>query len=577
MGARRRVVLGASAVALVASGLAGCSGSGESGSSVSIAVDQEYTSYNSGTFDQVTVANGFVLNMTLPGPFGINADGTVTVWDELMQSVEITEDDPLTIVYTVKPEGVWSDGEPIDCDDFHLSWISSNGKAGNRKKADGTDEVDTDGYPIPVFNAAGTTGYDQVESVTCDATGRVITATFDSPYADWKALFGGLLPAHVVEEQSGVADITATLTPEQTLAVADFWNNGFAGFDKDVALSGSYYRISSYTPGKSLTLEKNDRFWGKPANIDRIIFKLLPESATHPQALENGDVQVIAPQPSVDVLKQLQGMDGVTVTADQGATFEHYDLNAQNEFLKDLKVRKAFALCLDRQEIVDTIAKPLNDRAEVLNNRVFVPGQPFYENTMGDLAGQDIPRAKQLLTEAGFTFDGDGIAVRDGKQLTLRLGRRDPNDRRQKTNELAIEQCREAGFVLTDDPAENFNSERLDAGDFDVALFAWQSSPFLSANDSIYLPPDDGGDQNYGRWSNPGIRPLIDQAAVEFDETKRAALYNELDRVVSADVGTIPLFQWTEITAFSSAVSGVTFNATLGFTWNANEWQLVDS
>jgi peptide/nickel transport system substrate-binding protein len=570
-------VLFGAVVGVSLTALSACSGSGSSGSTVTVAVDQEYTSYNNGTYDQITVANGLVLNMTLPGPFAVNADSTVSMWKEMMTSVEVTSADPMVITYTVKPEAVWSDGEPIDCDDFYLSWLSSNGKAGNRKKADGTDELDTDGYPIPVFSAGGTTGYDQVSAVTCDATGRVITATYEKPYADWKALFGGLLPAHVVEEEAGVTDLTATLTPEQTLAVADVWNNAFVGFDKKFALSGAWYKITKFKPGVSLTLEKNDKFWGTPANIDRIVFKLLPESSTHPQALENGDVQVIAPQPSVDVLKQLQGMQGVTVTADQGASFEHYDLNAQNEFLKDLKVRQAFALCLDRQEIVDTLAKPLNDKAEVLNNRMFVPGSPYYENTMGDLATRDIPRAKQLLTEAGFTFDADGIAVRDGKQLTLRLGRRDPNDRRQKTNELAIEQCREAGFVLTDDPSEDFNSVRLDSGDFDVALFAWAATPFLSGNDSIYLPPDDGGDQNYGRWANAATRGIIDRAAVELDEVKRSAIYNELDTVVSEDVGTIPLFQWTEFTAHSNRITGVKFNAVLGFTWNANEWQIVES
>ncbi|MEY4372194.1 MAG: hypothetical protein RL219_963, partial [Actinomycetota bacterium] len=427
--------------------LSACSGSGRSGSTVTVAVEQEYTSYNNGSYDQITVANGLVLNMTLPGPFGVNPDGTLVVSEDLMTSVDLTSQSPMVVTYTVRPEAVWSDGEPIDCDDFYLSWLSSNGKAGNRKQADGTDEVDTDGYPVPVFNAGGTAGYDQIAKVTCDDTGRVITAEYEKPYADWKGLFGGLLPAHVVEDEAGVADLTAELTPEQTIAVADVWNNGFVGFDKKFALSGAWYKIAAYKPGVSLTLEKNDKFWGTPAKVDRIVFKLLPESSTHPQALENGDVQVIAPQPSVDVLKQLQGMQGVTVTADQGATFEHYDLNVQNEYLKDLKIRQAFALCLDRQEIVDTLAKPLNENSEVLNNRIFVPGSPYYIDTMGDLADRDIPRAKQLLTEAGFTFDADGIAVRDGKQLTLRLGRRDPNDRRQKTNELAIEQCREAGFV----------------------------------------------------------------------------------------------------------------------------------
>ncbi|CAB4813773.1 unannotated protein [freshwater metagenome] len=142
---------------------------------------------------------------------------------------------------------------------------------------------------------------------------------------------------------------------------------------------------------------------------------------------------------------------------------------------------------------------------------------------------------------------------------------------------MVIEQCREAGFLLSDDPAENFNSERLPASDFDIALFAWQATPFLSSNDSIYLPADDGGDSNFGKWPAGGVRELVDSASGELDEVKRAGLYNEMDRLISAEAATIPLFQWTELTAFASSVTGVSYNATVGFTWNANEWQLVGS
>ena len=56
-----------------------------------------------------------------------------------------------------------------------------------------------------------------------------------------------------------------------------------------------------------------------------------------------------------DLLAQLQAITGVTTEVDQGVTFEHYDFNQANEFLADPNVRKAFALCIDRQEIVDTL------------------------------------------------------------------------------------------------------------------------------------------------------------------------------------------------------------------------------
>ena len=149
--------------------------------------------------------------------------------------------------------------------------------------------------------------------------------------------------------------------------------------------------------------------------------------------------------------------------------------------------------------------------------------------------------------------------------------------RSQKENELTIEACKPAGFALTDDPAEKFNAERLPASDYDIALFAWVASAVLSGNNSIYLPPDDpSGGQNWNNWSNAGVRPLIDQANVEFDDAKRAGLYNQIDAIVTADMVTIPLFQLAELVANSETVSGVVYNGPSGVTWNANEWALVN-
>ena len=80
-----------------------------------------------------------------------------------MESVELTSEDPQTVVWKVNPEAAWEDGDPIDCDDFYLQWISSNGVL---KAADGEASL---------FDAAGTTGYEDIESIECSADGKEIT------------------------------------------------------------------------------------------------------------------------------------------------------------------------------------------------------------------------------------------------------------------------------------------------------------------------------------------------------------------------------------------------------------------
>ncbi|MFM8791959.1 MAG: ABC transporter family substrate-binding protein, partial [Solirubrobacterales bacterium] len=476
---------------------------------------------------------------------------------------------PFTVEYVLNPDAVWSDGEAIDCDDFVLSWRSSNGKDGNRKDEAGAELKDEEGNPVPVWNTAGTTGYELVDSVTCSEDQKTITTVYSKIFADWKTMFGGLLPAHVVERESGVTDLTAELSDADLYKVADFWNTGFVGFKPEVAVSGGPYVITEFTTGQSLTLERNPKWWGEPGKFAKIIFQQVPDATQQPTALQNGEVDVITPQPNVDLVEQIKGIEGVNLQFAAGTVYEHYDLNLKNEHLKSLKVRQAVAACIDREEIVTTLYRSVDPEAQVLNNRIFIPSSPYYKDGSGKFAKQDIALAKSLLEEDGYALGDDGFYAKGGKKLTLRLGRRDPNPRRQQTNELAAAACKEAGIELTDDPAEDFNAVRLPAGDYDIALFAWVAGVALAGNNSIYLPAEQGGGQNWNGYVNEKIVDLTNQADSELDEAKRADLYNQLDQMIWDDMVTIPLTQWTELYANAGTVSGVAPNSFAGVTCNA--------
>ena len=119
---------------------------------VTYAAEQEYTSYNNGAADQGLFANTLVLNQLLPGPIYFNPDASNKVYEPIASAVNVTSEDPFTVDYVLNPAAVWSDGEPIDCDDFYLAWRSSNGKDGNRKDDKGVELKDEEGNPVPVWN-----------------------------------------------------------------------------------------------------------------------------------------------------------------------------------------------------------------------------------------------------------------------------------------------------------------------------------------------------------------------------------------------------------------------------------------
>src|SRR5690606_29328216 len=159
------------------------------------------------------------------------------------------------------------------------------------------------------------------------------------------------------------------------------------------------------------------------------------------QALQNKDVDVINPQPTVDTLAQLENLgDAVAIQKGDTLTWEHLDFNfAEGNAMTNLELRKAFAMCVPRQEIVDNLIKPLNPEAQVMNLREVFPFQENYADTVaaaydGRYDEVDIDGAKKILE------DQDAVGTK------VRIGYSAPNERR--TNEIAQikSSCDKAGF-----------------------------------------------------------------------------------------------------------------------------------
>src|SRR5205085_1754927 len=145
--------------------------------------------------------------------------------------------------------------------------------------------------------------------------------------------------------------------------------------NKDVWLSGGPYIITDYQPDQSVTLERNPKYWGPPATLDKIVFRIIKDDTAAAQALKNQEVQMIVPQPDPDLLNQLNGVSGLDTTVNGGFTFEHFDFSFLNPLFQDKAVRQAVAYCTPRQDMVDKLIKPLDPKAGLIQNRMFFPFQ----------------------------------------------------------------------------------------------------------------------------------------------------------------------------------------------------------
>lgn len=527
--------------------------------------EQEFNSYNNNTAASASVANAVVLNQVLRGFWFTGPQGAAQPDSEFGTYQRIASN-PLTVRYTFNPKATWSDGNPIDCDDAVLAWAANSGRWPTGKR-----DPDT-GSKVTAFSSARPGAWANVKAPECADGDRSFTVTYDRVYADWSSLFGPgtILPAHIVEKESGVPDIIAAVKADNTktmIKVGDIYNSLWlfkpGQYKTEISPSAGPYQVSKWQAGQSITLRPNPRWWGRPPQAATLVIRFIPQDR-QVNALRTGAVQVIDPTPTTELLAQLdEGGSPVKVSMYDSFTWEHLDFNFEGQF-KSKPLRQAFAKCVPRQQILDNLIKPQNQNAKILQSRFLLPFQPGYAKLV-NLGGQafntvDIAGAHKLLQVNGKL----GMKVKIAYQT--------PNPRRKAEVDLIRDFCGQAGFKVVDGGTNTFFGGALDRADFDVALFAWTGSPLVTQSYATYLT---NGAQNKGKYSNSEVDLLLKQLYSEINPDSQLALLARLDTTLWSDLATMPLFAFPAMLATAANVQGVRYNPSgADVTYNANDWTL---
>lgn len=519
------------------------------------AFEQEFSGYNLNTPAGGTQANIVVLNGVLGGFWKFGPDGALVLNPDFGTYQKI-DDNPLTVRYKINPKAVWSDGVPVSCEDIVLAWLAGSGITGRKG-----------------FAAGSTLGLGDMDKPVCRPGDKTVTVTYRRPFADWAAQFGvpTILPAHIVARQGGLTrsfvDYADDPTsPDLAKAIA-FYNVGWSlrpgELKKDLMPSSGPYVIDSWSAGQSITLRANPKWWGRPPSTDTVVIRFVAGTA-QPQALRNGEIQAMDPQPQVDLVQQLRAMgDMINLATGEAFRYEHLDFSLRSVF-KDRTVREAFSRCVPRQQIVDDLVRPQDPRAQILQSRFVYPFQAVYPDFRGRVGGNaydrvDLPGARRLLA---------------GRTPTVRIGwskdPRTPNRRRADTVTLIQQSCRQVGFRVLDAGSPTFLDKEWVGGNYDVALFSWSGSPLVAGTSDFFRS---GGGNNTTGYASRLVDQLFDQLVVEADPARQVELLRKIDMRLWADLVTIPLFTFPAVLATAKDVRGMQYNATLtGLTWNVSEW-----
>ncbi|MCV7516117.1 MULTISPECIES: ABC transporter family substrate-binding protein [Micrococcus] len=528
----------------------------------------DFLSYNGLQSNTYTTYNSAVVDRMFSSFWYFGTDGSI-IPNKDFGTYEKTSDDPLTVKYTISDDAKWSDGTPVTAGDFIVHWAANN------------DTVKAEGSETPLFDSISfEQGKYIPEAPEGEADGKEFTVTYPKPYADWEILISTALPAHIVAKEAGMSfEELVTAAKEKDVEAltpaAEFWNDGWdfsPGELPDASLvpsMGPYkFKDGGWQAGQSITLEANPEYWGTPVATKELVLRFA-DPKTHVQALQNGDLDVIEPQATVDTLQQLEGLgDDVNVQTGDQLTWEHVDYNRGegSVFADSPELREAFALCLPRQQIVDNLIKPIYADAEVMNLREVFPFQDKYQEVVDEAYPKEmdepnIEKAKELVEKSGVS------------KPTVRLGYQAGNQRRTETVALIKSSCDQAGFDVQDANSPVFFKEVMPAGDYDAALYAWAGSGQKASGANIY---QSDGAQNQQSYNNPEVDAAWDKLATSLDENEQLEQTKTIEKLLWEDFQAIPLYAHPGLVGHKADVANVRDTAAQsGALWNVEQWVRV--
>ncbi|MGH3991912.1 MAG: ABC transporter family substrate-binding protein, partial [Pseudonocardiaceae bacterium] len=423
------------------------------GGEVAFALEKNVSNWNLLSSEGNVLETGLVLRAILPATFYTQPDLTPALNENLLESAEMTETNPQTVVYEIRDNASWLDGTPITAADFIYNWRVQNGR------------------DCPDCSPASIAGFDQVQSVVGSADGKTVTATYAKPYTDWRGVWGSgapLYPAHIAAQHGDIE------TPQGRA-------ESFTWFGTTVpTYSGGPFQIDDFQNNESITLVPNPAWYGPTPSLDRLIFRIITDATQEPLALQNNEVQIIYPQPQVDLVQQVRNMPNVSSYVGLGLTWEHYDLNLANRFLAAEPLRDAIFTAIDRQAVIDKTVGQFTDKVEPLNNHNFMPQQDGYTDVVTEFGHGtgDVERARQILTDAGYRIEGGRLITPDGQPVPpMRIRYTTGNQIRQTQCELFAQQVKPLGLTVQVVPTDDLGGT-LDQGDYDAIVYAWVASPF---------------------------------------------------------------------------------------------------
>ena len=355
--------------------------------------------------------------------------------------------------------------------------------------------------------------------------------------------------------------MTMAILPQHLLEGEDMQTSDF--FRSPVGTGP--YKLSSWDVGQAIVLEKNESYFKGPANIDRIIFKIVPDDNAQAVQLESGELDIALLDPKNAA--NFEGKDDFTCYDMTTADYRGILFNFWNDYWTENRdIIPAVCYALDRQAIIDSVLLGQGMPA-------YSPLQRnIYNNENVEHYDYNPEKAKEVLENAGCTMGADGFYERNGEKIGFVISVMSGEQDRIDIAQAAAQQLREVGIDCTVEiPAQ------MDWGGQMACLIGW-GSPF-DADDHTYKVFGTDKGANYSGYSNAKVDEYLTLARQTDDQNVRREYYDKFQEELANDPAFAFICYIDANYVATSKIEGIAKDTVLGhhgvgIFWNIHEWTI---
>jgi len=401
-------------------------------------------------------------------------------------------------------------------------------------------EISEDGLEYTFALRSGVTFHDGTAFTAEDVKFSLDRARAEESTNAQKALFAGIAEVEVVDDTTVKVILSS---PNGGFLTNMAWGDAVIVASESIETAATNpvgtgpFKFKEWVQGDRVELEVNPDYWGDAPALTAATFKFISDPTAAFAAMMAGDIDAFPGYPAPETLAQFEADPRfeLLVGSTEGETI--LSTNNQSEALSDVRVRKAIAHAINRQEIIDGAmfgyGTPIGTH--------FAPHNPDYVDLTGQSA-HDPDLAKSLLAEAGYA---------EGLTLSLKLP---PPSYARRGGEIIAAQLRAVGIETEIANLEwaQWLEQVFRGKDYDLTIVSHTEPMDIN----IYARPD-----YYFQYDNPDFQEIMAELDIATDPAERSDLLKMAQQIIADDYVNGYLFQLARTGVANADIEGLWLNA----------------